>query len=191
MIDLTGLKFSAVEPSLLEFGGIQRGSLGGPSQNIQRLGNRWAFALALPPLPAGTPWTGLIAAAKQEGALIRILEPNYTGGAIGAPTVRTVTAGGTSVPLQGLTPNATVPSKWISFIVGGVRYAHLIVAPAAANGQGQTTITVTPMLRVPLPAGTIAEIGSPKAQGLLVDRLSWSLGTSRLIGFTLQLEERA
>jgi hypothetical protein len=191
MIDLTGLPIAAIEPSLVEFGGIQRGSLGGPSQNLQRLGNRWAFGLALPPLPAASPWPGLIAAAKQQGALIRLPEPGYTGGGLGTPIVRAATAGGTSVPLSGMTANAQIPAKWISFIVGGVRYVHLIVTPAATNGFGETTITITPMLRVPLPFGTIVEIGQPKAQGLLVDRLSWGLGSNRLQSFSLQLEERA
>jgi hypothetical protein len=191
MIDLTGLTFAAIQPELLEYGGIQRGALGGPSQNLQRLGNRFSFALALPPLPASNVWTGKIVAAKQEGALIRIVEPGFAGIVWPTlPTVAAAVAGGTTVTVQGLAAGFATPPKWISFIHGGRRYAHLIVAATVANGAGVSTFTISPMLRTPLSAGDTVEIASPKAEGLLVDQLGWGVDSNRLINFTLKLEEQ-
>lgn len=189
MIDLTGLSFAEVSPSLLEFGGVQRPTAGGPSQQLNRLGTRWAFALALPPLPAQTPWTALIVAAKQEGALIRIPEPGYAGGAGGAPVVAAAAAGGASVTIGGLAAGFVVQPKWVSFVHGGRRYAHLIVSASPTVG-GQSTLVITPMLRTSLVAGDVVELGQPKAQGLLTDKLAWSLPKNRLIALTLSLEEQ-
>ena len=190
MIDLTGLSFAEVQPALLEFGGIQRPTMGGPSQQLNRLGTRFAFALALPPMASLNGWTGKIVAAKQEGALIRVPEPGRAPITEGAPSVYAGVSGGTVVPMTGATQGLLVPAgKWISIIHGGRRYVHLVTANAIMEG-GAVNLVVTPMLRTSLAAGDLIEIAAPKAQGLLVDKLSWAVPKSRLISFTLSLEEQ-
>lgn len=190
MIDLTGLSFAEMQPSLLEFGGIQRPTMGGASQQLNRLGTRFAFALALPPLPSSTAWTATIALAKQQGALIRLPEPAYNGQPTAPASVAAAVAGGVSVQVAGLAPGFQMPSKWVSFVHGGRRYAHLVVSATPAASDGTSAFTVTPMLRTNLAAGDLVELFGVKAQGLLVDKLSWALPKSRLISFTLSLEEQ-
>ena len=193
MIDLTGIAFTDMQPSLMEFGGVQHGALGGPSQLITRLGNRFVFALALPPLPAASPWPALIVAAKQEGALVRISEPGWARPAEGAPTVAAAVGGGVVVPVTGATPGLTLPAgKWLSIVHAGRRYAHLVTAAAVMPAAGAAVnVGITPMLRTPLAAGDVVEITTPKAQGLLVDRIGWALGRNRLPTMTtLALEEQ-
>ena len=189
MIDLSALPTASLAFELMEFGGILTPPLGGPSQKITRLGTRHRFAIETAPVSPASLWPATIAAAKEAGAVIRISQPGQRPWVGPEPTVAQVTIGGTSLPLAGLQPNMAIGPRWLSIVHAGRRYAHQVLVGAIAAADGTATVTITPMLRVPLAAGDKVEFIRPKAEGWLTGSLGWSVPRSRVTGFSLVLEE--
>ncbi|HEX8415314.1 MAG TPA: hypothetical protein VF637_15745 [Sphingomicrobium sp.] len=184
-VDLTGLRIDSATPAPLTFGGVQRPATGGAVTRIQRMGSRWSFTFTTPPMPIEPDyriWSAQFDRAENDGALMRILLPGFSVGTPGSPTVASTVSTGRSVALTGVTANYVIRAgQWISFVVGGVRYLDRIAQQVAASSTGTATIVLKNLIRVPMPAGTVAELAVPKIEGSLeyssvptwtVDRLS-------------------
>lgn len=195
MIDLTDIRLANATPAVVDFGGTLTPALGGPRQRINRLGTRWSFAMETPMLEADPDlriWASRLARAKLETGLIWIPEPDLVFGPEGAPRVAQAVAGGTSLPLSGLSARLAIPEgKWLSIIHDGRRYVYRVARDMAATAGGTVALPIYPLLRTRLAAGDVVELARPKVQGEIDGEFSWDVPVSRFasLSFTIAEEE--
>ena len=194
-IDLSGLPIASAVPSLIEFGGVLTPSLGGPSQHVDRLGNRWAMQYQTAPMalePDGRRWAAKLTLAKRQGALLKVSPPNFDPIGPGSPTVAATTLSGRSVPIAGMTRNHPIRSgQWMSIVHGARRYLDMIVADTASAPDGTAMLTIANLLRVPLAVGDLVELGRPMIEGNIGGVFSWPWQNNRLTVFAFTIEEDA
>ncbi|WP_298090451.1 hypothetical protein [uncultured Sphingomonas sp.] len=195
MIDLTEIRLANATPAVLDFGGTLTPALGGPRQRINRLGTRWAFEMETPLLDAEPDlriWASRLARAKLETGLVWIPEPDLVFGPEGAPRVAQAVAGGTSLPLSGLSARLAIPEgKWLSIIHDGRRCVYQVARDTAATAGGTATLPIFPMLRTMLVPGDVVELAVPKVQGEIEGDFSWDVPVGRFasLSFTIAEEE--
>lgn len=170
-VDLSDVPWRSAKVRMLDFGGELTPPLGGAVQRINRLGSRFAIDVALAPVaqePEGRELTSLLRQAKTEGALFAFPQPGLAIGSPGAPVVDGAVAGGTTVPISGLTPNYAIRrGQFVSFIHDGRRYLHSAAEPGLADAAGDVELTIEPMLRIALADGDEVEVARPMLEGLL------------------------
>lgn len=181
---------------LIDFGFVQRPSLGGAAARVNRPGNRWQIELTWPTMQADDARVLVrrLAAAKSEG--LRVLFPlqGVSQGSPGSPVVNGSGAGGTTLPLRGLTPGHVIKEGWWLTAIdsAGVRYLHQAAATVAADGSGNATLAVTPMIRAPLADGNTVLLGAPEVEGFITEEIGWDLVPGELTsGIGCTIEEAA
>jgi hypothetical protein len=162
---------------MIDMGGEQTSPFGS-STRVNRMGNHFAIELELPPIreePDGRTLSALLRLAKREGALYRFPQPGLAIGVPGSPVVDGTVAGGTSLPLRGLTPHYAIRfGQFLSLVHAGVRYLHSAAAAVIADASGEATVTVDPMLRTNLSDGDTVELAKPMIEGWLGgDSVGW------------------
>lgn len=172
MIDLAipGYVEATIDP--VYFGGPLTPPLGGPVQQINRLGTRFRITFVLPPLrtfDVGRRLMPLIMAAKEQGARVAVPLASPLRSAPGMPLVNGAIAGaGSSITIRAFSPNFVVrQGDWLSVRHGGRRYLYLATAQSVAGLTGLVTVPVFPSLRTSLADGDIIDYSSPKIEGLL------------------------
>lgn len=169
-------------------------AFGGARQRIGRKGSHFGLDVEVPALRQGECGMALIAdlcRAELETVTLPIPEGrdpiNY-----GSPLVNGAGLAGTSLPVDGLPAGRVVPKgKMLSVIMAGQRYVHLVTADAAANGSGQVTLAIWPMLRRPTIDNAVVELAAPKIEGFITAGQDWSIGRMRSVGVKFTIEERA
>lgn len=196
MIELPGgVNPASFTMRLVDFGGVQSPSLGGKDLRVNRLGNRFACDVTLPPLPNAT---GLIVVsrlirAKSEGLRIAIPQTNGNQGSPGTPLLNGAVTGGTSLVVDGLTAGyAGKEGYWLSIVKSGQHYVHSVAADFTANGSGQATITIAPAVRVSFPDNAAIYLLDPRIEGNVTgDELSWEYSAARNLSISFSIREAA
>lgn len=158
-----------VEWTAVDFGGVQRGAVGGAAQRVNRLGNRWSVTVTLPPMAVrdAAEWSADLTAGLRAGVLWRIRQKLVTG-APGNVLVAGAGQGGTSLIVDGMTVgHAWKKGQMLSILTGGRRYVHQLSA-AGATSSGSATLPVEPPLRVSPADNAVVEMAKPWIEGLLV-----------------------
>lgn len=196
MIELPdGIHPQAASMRLIDFGGVVRPGLGGAIQRVNRLGNRFAVDVTLPPLPLekGRVVLSRLLQAKQEG--LRIAVPLALGkqGAPGSALLNGAVTGGTSITVDGLNAGyAVLEGYWLSLVKDGQHYVHQVASTVVANGSGQATITITPELRTSFADNTVVNLGKPMIEGFVDgDELAWEISLAHHLGLSFTIEEAA
>jgi hypothetical protein len=179
-------------------GGVAEGSLGGPSEYIDRPGYRYAVQFDLPAIPS----------AKEARIFENLLE-QASGGVLPRPDVsypwpldvKAIPAGtplvngssppGAVIPLKGLTPGCVirVGQPLAVIIADGTGFIHKATAEAIADGAGHATVAVLPLTRATFPDNATVEIEHPRLRGTL----SWdgsTQGSSGTRPFSFSITER-
>lgn len=197
MIELpSGVYPQSVSMALVDFGGTIRPVLGGAAQRVNRLGSRYRAIVSLPPLEFETGRTVVsrLIRAKSEG--LRLALPG-TRGQQGAPgtavQVDGAVAGGTSLPLKGINPGYSArEGTWLSIVVSGQHYLYATAAQATADGTGDATVTIAPMLRTALAGNELVHVAAPVIEGFVDgDELAWELSLANHFGLSFTVEEAA
>lgn len=192
-----GLVPSSAQVAMIDFGFVQRPALGAAISRINRPGNRWQVELAWPTMRAddARALVRRLSAAVTEGLRVAFPLQGVNQGAPGAfAEVNGSGAGGTSIPLRGLTAGQTVKEGWWVTAIdsAGVHYLHQVAADVVANGSGIATITVNPMLRTALVDGNDVLLGTPLVEGMVTGRIGWDLSPGHFIdGLGCVIEEAA
>jgi hypothetical protein len=178
---------------LLDFGNTQKGALGGATQRINRLGNRWSVNVTMPPLTAlqARNWSAGLTAALQNGVRLAIVQPDFVIGAPGTVLVNGAGQAGPSLVCNGATPGYIARiGQWASVTTGGVRYLYQIAADATASGGGALSLTLTTPLRVAHANNDPVNLATPEIEGLIVSLPAWGIDVDRLTrGFSFTIEE--
>ena len=194
-IDLTGIPIRMMQPAALRFGGVITPGTGGPTQRVDRIGSRWAFGFETSAMriePDGRRWGTLLDRADRDGVLIAIEQPDFDPGAPGRPTVTSNTASGRSVPITGATPNYAVrPGQWVSFVHGGRRYLDKVAEQVVLNSSGAGMLVLLNLIRTPLTAGDVVELGRPMIEGSLEGYQPGAWELERVTAFSFTVREDA
>lgn len=182
--------------ALVDFGGVQRPSLGGRLTRINRLGSRFMASVSLPPLELdrGRLFVSRLIRAKSEGLRMEI---PLTLGNQGIPGVTAVVdgavTGGMTLPVRGLNAGyAAREGYWLSIVRGGQHYVHSVAAPFVADASGLATVTIAPALRVALVDGDAVHLARPMIEGLVQgDELGWEISLAHHTTISFAIEEAA
>lgn len=184
---------SSATPMMLDFGALLEPGLGGASQYVARLGNRFELQVQYPPMAAEVArvFISRLNQAKASTLLMPFPQPGVAVGAEGAPRVNGAGQAGTFLVVDGLPAAKAVGEGWfMSFIAGGRRYLHQVAADAVADGGGAVTLTIEPMLRVSPPDNAVVELVEPKIEGFVQgDGVPWTIETAALYGLSFTIRE--
>ena len=186
----------AAAPYIVDFGGFLTPGLGGEVQRLDRMGNRFGIAVTMPPLESeedGRILVGRLIRGKTEGVLTQFPLLSFDPGSPGAPLVNGTGQSGKSLICDGFTAGYTIKEgQWFSLIHGGRRYLHNVDAQVAANGSGQATLTISPMLRIEPANNAVLEFAQPMIEGFIHgEEWRWQMSLEHLIGIEFEVRERA
>lgn len=194
-IDLTGIPLALAEPMALDFGASVEPATGGRRTWVDRLGSRWAWRFETATMklePQGRLWSEKLDRARRVGALIALEQPDLNVGAPGSPVVRSSTATGRTVPVQGATPGYAVKAgSWVSLVVDGQRYLDRVTEQVVADATGEMDLTLRYLIRAPLSVGDVVELGRPKIEGVLEDLAGGAWSNDRVTSFVFTITEEA
>lgn len=110
--------------------------------------------------------------ARGVGERIRVPlpEPGVDKGAPGTPLVNGADQAGTSLDLDGLTPQFPIRKGWfITVETADGSSAHIITSEVIVDAAGAATVTFWPELWLPPADNDAVEIVDPYIEGLIVD----------------------
>lgn len=180
-------------PRLLDFGSDLTPPMGGAMQRLNRLGNRFAIDVTLPPMkePLARPYLAALLKGKAEGVLLRFPQPGFDPGNPGAPVVDGAGQTGSLLRVRGASAGYVFKAgQFFSILHGGRRYLHQVNADVAADGTGKATLPITPMLRISPANGATCEFAQPMIEGFLQgNELPWTLDLAAIYGLSFTLTE--
>ena len=180
-------------PTVIDNGFFQRGALGGSTSRFNRKGNRYKLSVSAGPFypDIGRQWVADLIAGKQEG--VRMLFPlQWPQGSPGAPLVAGAQTGGTSLTLDGLTPNYVAKKGYFLTLINaaGRRYLHSVKTTSKANDAGAITITLNEEMRHPFADNAVCLLSKPEIEGLIDgNEWSWDFNANQVIPISFTLEE--
>jgi hypothetical protein len=170
----------SAEPQLMDFGAVQQGAQGGAAQRLNRLGNRFAIAVELPPAlsaTAGRVYVARLLKAISAGAIYPFPQPDLVIGDVGAPLVSGAGQSGSVINLKGFTAGYLIrEGQFFSIIHNGRRFLHQASSEIAADGSGNVALPITPMLRISPANNAVCEFAVPFIEGFVSgDSAKWKL----------------
>jgi hypothetical protein len=184
---------ASADVTLLDFGAVLEPGLGGPSQYIGRLGDRFEVTVQMPTMVAEVArvFISRLMQAKKSSLVMPFPNPGVVVGAEGAPRVDGAGQAGTLLVVDGLPANKALKEGWpFSVIVAGRRYVHVLAADVAANAGGQAALTIEPMLRVSPSDNAVMELAQPMIEGFVQgDGLPWSVDVAAHVGLSFTVRE--
>jgi hypothetical protein len=180
---------------MVDYGGQLKPTLGGPVQNLSRLGTRHAIDITLPVIPAeptGRIWASRLRQAKLYGAIMPFTQDGFRVGLPGTPLVNGGGQSGIQLALKNFRPRYAVrEGQAFSLVHAGVRYLHFAAMPGIADASGNLALTIFPMLRFLTTDGDAAEFGKPMFQGSISgNEASWDRLTAPFCDFgTISISE--
>lgn len=176
-----------VHPRFQDNSAVLTPALGGPVQQIARLGSRFAVDIVLPALTVdqARPWIAARLKARTEAQTLTLEWPQAgPAEAVGGdPVVNGAGQAGARLNVSGLPSGAVVPAQtFFSFSSGGRSYLHATTADATANGAGEVQLHIAPMLRASPADETALEFAAPVIEGFIdgssvdwnLERLLWT-----------------
>jgi hypothetical protein len=179
--------------ALVDYGGWQRGGLGGPATRIDRLGSHYRIRFVLPPLPEplGRRTVSRLIRAQRLGMRVALPLIGFDPGLPGAPVVDGNGQSGTSLAVAGFHASYGVrEGQWVTHVRGDDRLLYNSAANVEANGAGEATVTLEPMLRMEPVDGDELLFARPEIQGLVTgEERAWRASINRTVEIEFEVEE--
>jgi len=183
----------AATPRYLDFGADLVPPLGGAAQRLNRIGNRFAIDVELPPMQEALarPYLAALIRAKTEGAVLEFPQPDLVIGTPGTPRILGGSQAGETLVIDGLTTGYVMRAgQFFSILHGGRRYLHMNNMNATASGAGQVTLSISPMLRIIPADNAVVEIAQPMIEGFIAgSELPWTLDVAQIYGLSFSITE--
>ena len=185
---------ATVKPRLGSFNAVLQPTLGGPVQKISRLGSRYAVDVSMPRLDGATARAWLAAMMKAEAGGNTVImawpKPPPASG-LGTPLVNGAGQAGTSLIVDGLTASVTVKAgSFFSLTVAARNYLYSVTADTAANGSGQATLPIAPMLRASPADNAALAFTAPQIEGFISgNTVDWDMDVLTSYGLSFTLAE--
>lgn len=168
-------------------------AFGGSLQRIGRKGSRFALDVSIPAMAAKSCGIELIAdLLRGETETLVAPVPDYTPATTwGSPLVNGYSLAGSSLPIDGLPASRAVPKgKFLSLIIDGQRFVHMVTAAATASTGGGATLAIWPALRKSPANNAVVELLAPKIEGFIQPGQEWSTRRIGAVGMSFTIEER-
>lgn len=183
------------KPRLVDYGSVQTPPLGGVSQRLNRIGNRFSLdvdAATSSSIDKGRVLVSRLMQGMTQGVLLPFPQ-DFPNEATGAPVINGGGQQGSALQLHGFDPNAPIfEGQFFSLIFAGRRYLHSIAADTSANNQGAALISLFPMLRVSPNDGAVCEFAQPMIEGYLSgNALEYQLQTAAFVDVSFTITEAA
>lgn len=168
-------------------------SLGGQTQRLARMGDRFTYKVTARAMnyAQGAQVVSYLVAGMNDLVVCPVAQPSLAIGSPGTPLVNGASQAGSSLILDGLTANyAFQPGQYVSIVTGGQHFLHMVTSAETANGSGQVTIPIKPMLRVSPADNDVVEIAQPNIEGFLSGTSqNWTIDLVQSIGLTFSITE--
>ena len=180
---------------LLSYATDQTPTLGGPQTRVMRLGDRWAGDFTTYPAlyaDEGRIYLSRLVRGMTDTVLIGVIEPGMRAQDYGTPQIAVGGASGMSIQVKGLGAGRVVPEgKFLSIVTGGQRFLYQTTSEVTADGSGDATLAIFPMLRRQHAAYDVVELSAPKMEGYVQgNEVQWEVTKSKRIGFVFSVQER-
>lgn len=193
MIDLPDYGYVSRTITAVQAGGVADGSLGGPSDFIERPGYRYSVQFTLPEIPSAKE-ARIFESLLEQGSREDVSYPwplDERSLAAGTPLINGSSAPGAVVPVRGLTPGFQFRQgqPFAVVLADGSGSIHKATAATSEDGFGQATVPVFPWTRTTFADGLTVEIERPRIRGIL----SWDSSTQGANGtrpFAFTITER-
>lgn len=179
---------------LRDFGGTLTPFLGGPEQQINRLGTRFGVRYTMPPMDGQEARE--FVARLTRGRSSRVLMPwpvtDFDPGSPGAPKVNSAATGGTALSVKGLTPGYVLrEGQFFSLIHSARRYVYMVTADATANASGIAAVGIFPQLRTAASVDDVLEVAEPMIEGRVLpgEEWAWTLSLTLETGIAFSVVE--
>ncbi len=194
MIDLPDYPSpNGADIGLQDFGALLTPSLGGPVQRVNRLGSRFRIAVTMPPMKVkdARKWISRLVRGKSEGVRMELPLLDFNPGSPGSPLVNGAAQAGSSLILDGFTPNYILrEGQPFSILTGGKHHLYLVATETIASGTGTATVPITPSLRRPHLDNDVCNFGKPMIEGFIGgDEFMWSLSIDYLTSLQFDIAE--
>jgi hypothetical protein len=193
MIDLpdhgyVSRQFIAIDP-----GGRVDGSLGGPSDIIDRPGYRYGVQYTLPYL-ASSKEARIFEALLEQGSREDVSYPyplDIKAIVAGPAKVNGSSPPGAVIPVKGLVPGTMfrIGQPIAVVLADGTGCIHKVKTAVIADNAGHATLSVFPLTRMTFADNLVIEVERPRIRGIL----SWDGSTQEAFGarpFTFTITER-
>lgn len=168
--------------------------IGGVRQRKVRLGSHFRMEGTFPPLTmdAGRSHAADILACETVVAQLLVPQPELVIGTPGATLVNGGGQSGFSLVLDGATAGYVFrKGQFFNVVTASRRYLHSVQAQVTANGSGQATLSIWPMLRVtPADNGTL-DFSTPRIEGWLEIGGGWDVTPDFTVETSFDIEEAA
>lgn len=168
-------------------------AFGGNTQRLARKGTRFGIDVSVPPLPQAGCGMALITDLVQgETEVMAFNIPEaFPAQSYGTPLVKGAGQAGSTLAIDGLPPLTAIPKgKFLTVIIGGQRYAYLVRASTVANGSGEASLPIWPMLRKSPADNAVIELAAPKIEGYVPTGQEWSISSLKSVGLSFTVTER-
>lgn len=162
----------------------------GDEQEIQRKGTKHALTFSLPPMPyvQSMDWDDVL--VEGDTAVMKVHQPGFDTGAPGLPLVKGAGQIGSSLLIDGLTPNYVIrKGQYLSVITGGQRFLYRCRSEVVAL-TGEVSVPLRTLLRRPPADNDVVEIAQPMIEGFVRDLSDMSVGIDRLVSLSFTIRER-
>lgn len=186
-------------PRVLDFGGYLEAPGGGQTQRVNKLGNRYAVSIEMPPLEneqEGRIWINRLLKAMKQGLRMEYplldFDPGAPNRSDGSPIVVNGSGqAGVMLAIRNLQPHyAFCEGQPFSLEVAGQHYFDFVAENAIANAAGEVTIELTQMLRIPPPDGAVLHVAKPMIEGFVMgDPISWEIAVERFLSLSFEIHE--
>lgn len=171
-----------------------RPSIGGIRQRKLRLGSHFRMQGKFPPVDMATGRSHVADLLDCEATVAALLVPQPDL-VIGTPGTTLVNGGGQSgffLDLDGATAGYTFQKgQFFNIVTAARRYLHTVQANVTANGSGQATIRLWPMMRVVPADNTALDYLTPRIEGWLEIGGGWDVTPDFTTETEFDIEEAA
>lgn len=180
---------------LISYATDQTPTLGGPQTRVLRMGDRWAGEFTTYPAlydGEGRVYLSRLVRGMTDTVLIGVIEPGMRAQDYGTPLISTAGAFGQSIQVKGLGSGRVVPEgKFLSIVTGGQRFLYQTTSQVTADGSGNATLAIFPMLRRQPAVNDVVELSAPKMEGYVQgNEVQWNITKSKRVGFVFSIQER-
>lgn len=184
-----------VEPRYVDYGFNSQPILGGAITRTNRLGNRFALSVTMPPFPnerEGRILISRLIRAKSQGLQLRWPQSGFKSKAFGSPVIDGAGQLGTTLNLTGFTEGAVIrEGQFFSFTQNGRSYLHQSAAESVADALGDVALTIEPELRVATVDGAVCDFNSPVVDGVVQgEEWAWNISLAHDTNISFDLVER-
>jgi hypothetical protein len=193
-VTLPATGYAAFTAQLMDFGGLITPALGGIQQRVNRIGNRWGLTVTLPPLrmdDVAMGWVADLNAGLTEGVIARWPQVDFTPIVAGTPLVNSAGQTGSTLIVDGFTPNSVMrKGQFFNVVVGGRHYLYQMRSPVVLSAVGAGMLPLLPMLRASPADNAVLRVEDPVIEGFLQgDGSSWTIERARTVGLSFTVAE--